>query len=88
MSSKLWILSTTSLSKVQATLRGTALAIAFLDGTLPNIPTNVCGLSVEFDESGSCVFGAPFSTAVFAAFHDDKKQTSLAQGDVSTGAAM
>lgn len=54
---------------------------------LADIPKNVCGLSVEFDEYGSCVFGAPFFTAVFAAFNDDKKQIALAQGGVSTGAA-
>jgi len=54
--------------------------------TLSDVPKNVCGLSVEFDEYGSCVSGAPFSTAVFAAFNDDKKQIALAQGGVSTGA--
>ena len=54
---------------------------------LSDIPKTVCGLSVEFDEYGSCVFGAPFFTAVFAAFNDDKKQIALAQGGVSTGAA-
>ncbi|KAI6762356.1 hypothetical protein HG530_008336 [Fusarium avenaceum] len=44
-----------------------------------------CALSVSGDEYGGCTFGAPFFTAVYAVFHDDKKQIALAQGGVSTG---
>ncbi|KAH7156075.1 aspartic peptidase domain-containing protein [Dactylonectria macrodidyma] len=46
-----------------------------------------CALSLSADEYGSCTFGAPFFTAVYAVFHDDKKQIALAQGGVSTGSA-
>ncbi|KAF5024560.1 hypothetical protein F66182_3323 [Fusarium sp. NRRL 66182] len=46
-----------------------------------------CGLSISGDEYGSCTFGAPFFTAAYAVFHDDKKQVALAQGGVSNGSA-
>nr|POE86536.1 hypothetical protein CFP56_46720 [Quercus suber] len=50
-------------------------------------PSKVCGLSLSLDEYGDCTFGAPFFTAAFAAFNDDKKQIALAQGGVSSGSA-
>ncbi|KAF5013491.1 hypothetical protein FDECE_516 [Fusarium decemcellulare] len=46
-----------------------------------------CALSLSVDEFGGCTFGASFFTAVYAVFHDDKKQIALAQGGVSTGSA-
>ncbi|KAJ4249088.1 hypothetical protein NW762_012420 [Fusarium torreyae] len=46
-----------------------------------------CALSVSGDEYGGCIFGAPFFTAAYAVFHDDKKQIALAQGGVSTGSS-
>ncbi|KAM0293850.1 hypothetical protein ACHAO9_001536 [Fusarium lateritium] len=46
-----------------------------------------CALSLSGDEYGGCVFGAPFFTAAYAVFHDDKKQIALAQGGVSIGSA-
>ncbi|KAF4498119.1 peptidase a1 [Fusarium agapanthi] len=46
-----------------------------------------CALSLTSDEYGDCTFGAPFFTAAYAVFHDDKKQVALAQGGVSTGTA-
>ncbi|KAK4497870.1 hypothetical protein PRZ48_010525 [Zasmidium cellare] len=55
---------------------------------IPGVDTSkVCGLSLSLDEYGDCTFGAPFFTAAFAVFNDEKKQVALAQGGVSTGAA-
>ena len=55
---------------------------------IPGVDTKkICGLSLSADEYGDCTFGAPFFTAVFAAFNDDKKQVALAQGGVSTGSS-
>lgn len=56
--------------------------------SIPGVDTSkVCGLSLSLDEYGGCTFGAPFFTAAFAVFNDDKKQVALAQGGVSTGSA-
>jgi hypothetical protein len=46
----------------------------------------VCGLSLSASEPGSCTFGAPFFSSLFAVFSDENKQVALAQGGVSTGA--
>ncbi|KAF2173473.1 hypothetical protein M409DRAFT_15754 [Zasmidium cellare ATCC 36951] len=55
---------------------------------IPGVDTSkICGLSLSLDEYGDCTFGAPFFTAAFAVFNDEKKQVTLAQGGVSTGAA-
>lgn len=56
------------------------------DDQIPGFDTSkYCGLSFSGDEYGDCVFGAPFFTSAFAVFNDDKNQTALAQGGVSTG---
>nr|POE73004.1 hypothetical protein CFP56_30943 [Quercus suber] len=64
---------------------------SYARGEFDDIPgvdkSKVCGLSLSLDEYGGCTFGAPFFTAAFAVFNDDKKQIALAQGGVSTGSA-
>lgn len=52
---------------------------------LTGVTNKVCGLNLVPSNTGSCVFGAPFFTAVFLAFNDDLKQVAMAQGGVSTG---
>lgn len=47
---------------------------------------NKCGLSMELDEVGGCTFGAPWFSAAFVAFNDEKNEIAIAQGGVSTGA--
>ncbi|OMP82722.1 Candidapepsin-2 [Diplodia seriata] len=48
--------------------------------------TEVCGLSMQLSNAGSCTLGSPFSSAVFLALNDELGQIALAQGGVSTGA--
>ncbi|KLP13675.1 Uncharacterized protein LW94_9190 [Fusarium fujikuroi] len=62
---------------------------SYARGEFDGIPgydtSKVCALSLSGDEFGDCTLGAPFFTAAYAVFHDDKKQIALAQGGVSTG---
>lgn len=58
------------------------LVRGYLDGVEPGY----CVLSVFLEETG-CTLGAPFFSAAAVVLNDAKKEISLAQGGISTGAA-
>ncbi|KAH6971372.1 aspartic peptidase domain-containing protein [Ilyonectria sp. MPI-CAGE-AT-0026] len=78
---------TTAGKKVTVAIPIRSYARGEYDGLDGYDASKYCALSLSADEYGDCTFGAPFFTAVYAVFHDDKKQIALAQGGVSTGTA-
>lgn len=87
--------TTATLNYTFAGLNGKSVIVAvpirnYARGELDDIvgaSTKVCGLSMTLDNTGGCTLGAPFFTAAFLAFNDEKNQIAIAQGGVSSGAS-